>query len=170
MGTIIRDRVAELKAEKRINPSYNGYQYELSNNVRMFEYHLDDITDRHTLPELASAAHGGLLSVRKPEGSKEVRLWGHDEVVANAKVMPIICWNGSKGQQPMFPKDIGSPQHNSALVCEQVGWNPRPSPEQLIIINANRRGTKYIADEQAIRLYGTAEKQDLTADNEIFQW
>jgi hypothetical protein len=108
--------------------------------------------------------------VRLPEGLKEVMLWGHDELVASAKVMPKICWNASKGQHPLFPKDIGCAQHNSALVNDQVGWNQNPTPEQLEHINMNRRGTKYLAEDQAIRLYGTADKQDLTADNEIFQW
>ena len=58
----------------------------------------------------------------------------------------------------------------SAYTNRQVGWHPKATILQLDDINGNRRGTKYLAEELAIKLYGTAEKQLLEAKAESFCW
>jgi hypothetical protein len=164
------ERAKELQGEGRINKSYVGYMYDSN---RMAEYHVDDVEGAYKLPELESSDAGGLLSVRKEAlfpGTRELLMFGHDEAVAHENSQNSFTWIGRGGEQPLRPKDLGTALHMSAYVSRQVGWHPKPSTMQLGEINFNRQGTKYLAEELAIKLYGTAEKNPLTAEDESFCW
>ena len=80
------------------------------------------------------------------------------------KAIKLIQWNGSKGKQPLLPKDLGVSYHISGFTNAQAGWNPLPPGERLVQINNNRHGKNYLAREEAIKLYGTAKKHDLKMD------
>jgi hypothetical protein len=164
------ERVKELQDEGRMNKSYEGYCHDSN---RMSELHADDIKDAYNLPELESNELGGLLSVRKEElfpGTRELLMFGHDEAVAHENSQNSFTWLGRNGEQPLRPKDLGTALHMSAYTNRQVGWHPKPTILQLDEINENRRGAKYLAEELAIKLYGTAEKQPLEAKAESFCW
>jgi hypothetical protein len=164
------ERVKELQNEGQINESYEGYRYDSN---CMAEFHVDDIKDACDLPELESNELGGLLSVRKEElfpGTRELLLFGHDEAVAHENAQNSFTWLGRNGEQPLRPKDLGTALHMSAYTNRQVGWHPKPTTLQLDEINGNRRGTNYLAEELAIKLYGTAVKHPLEAMDESFCW
>jgi hypothetical protein len=149
---------------------YFGYKYRDSNGNDMHEFHVDDIEHSYLLLELKQAEKGGWLSVRMPEGAVEHVEWGHDEVVAHEKALPSKCWHGSNGEVPLRPKDLGTSRHLSAVCSRQFGWNPKINHVQLDEINLNRRGRKYLAEEQATLVYGSADKGDLTVEEGSFYW
>jgi hypothetical protein len=179
---LTRERVGVLKEAKRINPLHDGYLYikegdgidtKEDNGAKMSEYHVDDIDGSADLPELEGNGFGGCLSVRKDTlfpGEREVYCMGHDEATAHEKSLNAMTWLGSKGQQPLRPKDLGTALHCSAFANRQLGWHPKPTEEQLDEINDRRAGTKFVAKEQAIKLFGTADKYPLEADKETFCW
>jgi hypothetical protein len=86
-------------------------------------------------------------------------MFGHGEAVAHKKSQNTFTWLGQNGKQPLQPKDLGTALHMSAYTNQQVGWHPKPTILQLDEINGNCRSTKYLAEELAIKLYGTAKKQ-----------
>ena len=117
--------------------SYYGFEFEDAHGNPMCEFHVDDIKDPETLPELQGVTDGGKLSVHMPEDSQEHLVWGHDEVIANKKALRGTCWHGSDGQVPLRLKDLGASIHLSAVINRQKGWHPTPNEEQLEMINAN---------------------------------
>lgn len=137
--------------------------------TKMAEYHVDDISGVHDLPELEGATYGANLSVRfnPTEADPPIFNWGHDEACAHEKAFNSLTWLGANGQQPLRPKDMGSALHASAFTNYNVGWNPKEAitDEQWEQINQRRRGKNYYADKSAEALYGTAEKKNLSREN-----
>jgi hypothetical protein len=168
-------RVQELQTSKCIPEGYTGYEDTANDNKTMYEFHVDDIKDSRLLPELEDVLFGGLLSVQKDERfpeyiGRQVLGWGHDEVVADEKSHNAMTWLGPDGQQFLQPKDLGAAIHLSAFGKRQVGWHPQPTESQLGEINRSREGKKYLASEQAKRLYGDNPKRPLAADQCSSYW
>ena len=163
-------RVLELQAEDRIMKDYFGFKFVNNQGQDMCEIHVDEVESSCLLPELQGVEKGGILSIRMPEESMEHIEWGHDEVVAHEKALRSRCWHGSNGEVPLRPKDLGTSRHLSAMFSRMFGWNPVISEDELTQVNANRQGTKYIAEEQAIKLYGSAEKEPLSSNEGSFYW
>jgi hypothetical protein len=144
----------------RINKDHEGYQYaDPTTGASMVEYHVDDIEDVQSLPELSNVPYGGFPSVRRDTSKRLQMHWGHDEACAHQKAFNSKCWRGHSGQQPLRPKDLGAADHISGFVNDLTGWNPRPTADELAEINRNRLGTKYVAEESAEKVLGKAEKK-----------
>ncbi|CAB9529307.1 unknown protein [Seminavis robusta] len=173
------ERVNELKEAKRINPDNPGIPViTAAEGKALLEFHVDDILDSETLPEVVESddgsKFGGNHSLRlSPPDDDRFMLWGQDEVVSNEKAMNSMAWYGTEGQQALRPKDLGASIMISGIVSREAGWLPMPTFEQLLRINRNREGKTYVATEAAIAVLGSANKRPLTEDDIrccAFQW
>ncbi|CAB9524134.1 unknown protein [Seminavis robusta] len=171
------ERVVELKEANRVNPDNEGIAVTSTEGISLLEFHVDDVLDSDTLPEVAESddgsKFGGNHSLRPSPGDDRYMIWGQDEVVSNEKAMNSMAWYGTHGQQALRPKDLGASIMISGIVSREASWLPKPTCEQLLRINRNREGKTYVATEAAVAVLGSANKPPLTEDDiqfRAFRW
>ncbi|CAB9530448.1 hypothetical protein SEMRO_2887_G339390.1 [Seminavis robusta] len=167
------ERANELKEAKRINPDNAGIPVTTSaEGTSLLEFHVDDVLDSETLPEVAASddgsKFGGNHSLRLAPDDDRYMIWGQDEVVSNEKALNSMAWYGTAGQQALRSKDLGGSIMISGIVSREASWLPMPTFEQLLQINRNRQGKMYVATEAAITVLGSANKRPLSENDVRF--
>ena len=102
------------------------YKYVNENNEKFFEFHVDNcekISSWTSWPDVDSAKFGGCLSVRKPEGSKPLIIFGQNECIFKQYVFTKKSWVGPQGQTAMTPKDEGQGLMMSPFVSRDFGFD-----------------------------------------------
>ena len=106
-------RDAEILIQKGEIHKNSGYQYKTVNGDAMMEFHVDAHQSFHQ--KMVTSEFGGNPSVRKPEDSKMIISFGHDEAIFNKDTYTSRCWSGCNGEQPLIPKGEGMGLMFSAL-------------------------------------------------------
>ena len=94
--------------------------------------------------------------MRKDPSQLQVMMWGKDEVVCDEKQLNAMSWYGTEGKLVVRPKDKGGAMHISGNKSREAGWMPTPTAAQLREINRRRAGSKYVAEDAAIEVLGSA--------------
>ena len=145
---------------------FNGEPHEYVDNegMKRLEFHVDDcelFSDWNDWPDEDSKRFGGCLSVRMPEGSKPLIIFGQDECIFKQYIFTKKSWMGPEGQTAMTPKDDRQGLMISSLVSRDYGFNLKMTTEQMKTVNQKRKGEKYKDIEAAVLKRGNADKQDL---------
>ena len=135
-----------------------GYEYE----NEMLEFHVDD---HDCLQEYAThlwPEFGGTLSVRHPENSRPLIIFGQDESVFSQFSFNGTQWVGPSGKRSILPKNDGIGVMVSAFQSREFGWGVDITVEQMVRINKTRQGKEYFDTVAANDVNGTALKSALT--------
>ena len=106
----------------------------------MLEFHVDDHEclqeyTTHLWPEF-----GGTLSVRRPENSCPLIIFGQDESVFSQFSFKGMQWVGPSGERSILPKNEGIGVMVSAFQSREFGWEVGITEEQMVRINKMRTG------------------------------
>ena len=117
-----------------------GYHYstKLSDPTKMVELHvdtflslLDEFKEKEgrslnwkqgCVDKYITTKYGGNPSVRKPEDTKMLISFGHDEAIFRKNTFLSYCWFGSDGEQQCVPKEDGCGIMISALQLREFGF------------------------------------------------
>ncbi len=89
---------------------------------------------------------------------------GQDESVFAQYLLGSKTWVGPKGQRPLLPKLEGHGYMLSAFVLREFGFRRELSADELVLINAARRGggRTYIDSQAALEILNSTQKPALT--------
>lgn len=141
----------------------SGYAYT-DKGISMVKYHVDAL-HMHDIEIYIKTPYGGNASVRKPSEKSMLVSFGHDEAIFHQNSFSSRSWGGPEGQSVIHPKSEGQGLMISALQSREFGFGFQPllSP-QWAIINEKRNGEKYVDEDAAISIHGTAFKKVLEKD------
>ena len=140
------------------------YEYYNDEGEKFVEFHIDDnpkFANWTQWPDEDSKQFGGCLSVRMPEGSKPLIIFGQDECIFKQYIFSKKSWVGPEGQTAMTPKEEGQGLMLSSFVSREYGFNYQLSKEELATVNKMREGKSYVDRESAELKRGNALKQEL---------
>ena len=162
---VTKETVEGWKRERKafdLNANANGYTYLSEDGIEMVEFHVDDHDFLHDIAkEMGYSSMGGNLSVRKPESSKPLMIFGQDESVFNQYLLGNRQWVGPEGQRALLPKTDGLSLMMSAFQSRETGFGLKLNRIQLDEINETRRNKNYVDVDAAIAIHGQAMKKDL---------
>jgi hypothetical protein len=91
---------------------------------------------------------------------------GQDEMITYQFLFAAKSWKGAQGQSVILPKGEGEGIMVSAFFLRELGWGPELTDNQLTEINRRfRTGKEHASKEEAISLFGTAEKPPITREH-----
>jgi len=160
---------AKLYEEKGEIPTETGYRYVDDAGRNMVEYHVDDCNDFHKIME-AETIFGGRRSVRFTEDERCTVIIEHDEAVIKQFLLTNKGWFGPNGEMAIMPKDEGHGLMISGFVSRELGFGWDITEEQYAAINRSREGQKYMDQDAAKKVKGSADKQPLVKDPSIFEF
>ncbi len=111
---------------------------------------------------------GGTLSVRRPENSCPLIIFGQDESVFSQCSFNGTQWVGLSGERSILPKNDGIGVMVSAFQSREFRWGVDITVEQMVRINKTRQGKEYFDTAAANKVNGTALKSALTTSPFIF--
>jgi len=155
---IPKDVYVALIASLPTKPLVRGYEYE----NEMIEFHVDD---HECLQEYAThlwPEFGGTHSVRRPENSRPLIIFGQDESVFSQFSFNGKQWVGPSGERSILPKNDGIGVMVSAFQSREFGWGVDITEEQMVRINEMRNGKEYFDIVAANEVNGKALKPALT--------
>ncbi len=149
-----KDVYNALIASLPTKPLVCGYEYE----NEMLEFHVDDHDclqeyTTHLWPEF-----GDTLSVRRPETSRPLIIFGQDESVFSQFSFNGTQWVGPSGERSILPKNDGIGVMVSAFQSKEFGWGVDITEEQMVRINEMRKCKEYFDTVAANEVNGTALK------------
>lgn len=129
-----------------------GYRYvNNQNGIAMIEFHVDDHefflnqANQHT-------EYGGWLSIRMPEGTRPLIIWGQDECVFHQHRYSSKQWVMPEGQRPLMPKSDGALRMISAYQSRELGFGWKLNEDELQRVNQSRHGGVYRDQDAAIEI------------------
>jgi hypothetical protein len=132
----------------------------------MRECHVNCHDALSTFIDPKTVIFGGNLSVRFPEGMRPLIIVGQDEMTTHQFLFAAKSWKGAQqGQSVILPKGEGEGTMVSAFITQELGLGPELTDNQLTEIDRRfRTGKEYASKEEAIGLFGTAEKPPITRE------
>ena len=106
---------------------------------------------------------GGKLSVRFPEGKKELVMLGHDECIFKQYHFTNKLWVRNDNTRPILPQDKGAGLMISAFQCCEFGFGHPLTKEELEQVNQKRVGETYMEEDAVMLNQGKKEKEPLTS-------
>ena len=143
-----------------------GYEFTYDHSQKDYiEFHVDDVPDSLYEDLVAPIPHGGYCSVRMPEGTKQMIIFGQDESIFNQYSLRKKVWVKKDGKRAMLPKGEGQGVMISAFMSREFGMGMDMTKQQLD--NANRlrqraENIEYSDKVAAQKVHGNSKKAPLT--------
>ena len=171
----IRLPLREATTIKNLNVAFGYSYFDIISNEEWIEFHVDYWKSRimeekrtkqqpPAINDIQIEEKKATTSIRVSSATRPIMIVGQDESVFAQYLLGSKTWVGPKGQRPLLPKSEGDGFMLSAFVSREFGFGRDLSADELVKINAARRGgdRTYIDTQAALEILKSTKKPVLT--------